>query len=167
MDLQALGSALEASPIGDFVASDVWAFPTIECLHVIALVTVIGTITVVDLRLLGWGSRPCAVTEIANDTLPWTWAAFVLAAITGSLLFVSKAHIYVQVPWFWLKMSTMLLAGINMAVFHFFTWRSVDKWDVGSEVPMAGKIAAGLSLIFWILVVVFGRKIGFVLDVYE
>jgi hypothetical protein len=167
MDLQALASALEASPVGDFVASNVVAFPAIECLHVIALVSVIGTIAVVDLRLLGWGSRPCAVTEIANDTLPWTWAAFVVAAITGTLLFVSKAHIYVKVPWFWLKMSTMLLAGINMAIFHFFTWRSVHEWDVGCETPRAGKIAAGLSLFFWILVVVFGRKIGFVLGVYE
>jgi hypothetical protein len=90
-----------------------------------------------------------------------------VAAITGTLLFVSKAHISVQVPWFWLKMGTMLLAGINMAVFHVFTWRSVDKWDVDCEVPLAGKVAAGLSLFFWILVVVFGRKIGFVLGVYE
>src|SRR6185437_13721941 len=122
MDLQGIGSALEASPVGDFVASNVVAFPVIECVHVVALVTVIGTIAVVDLRLLGWGSRPCAVTEIANDALPWTWGAFALAAITGTLMFVSKAHIYVQVPWFWLKMAAMLLAGINMAVFHFFTW---------------------------------------------
>lgn len=167
MDLQAFGSALEATPVGGFIASSTWAFPTIECVHVIALVTVIGTIAVVDLRLLGWAGRSSAVTEIANDTLPWTWGAFVLAAITGSLLFVSKAHIYVKVPWFWFKMSTMLLAGINMAIFHFFTWRSVHQWDVGVEVPRAGKIAAALSLFFWILVVFFGRKIGFVLGVYE
>lgn len=167
MDLQAIVAPLEASPIADFVASSSWAFPTIECFHVIALVSVIGTIAVVDLRLLGWAGRPCAVTEIANDTLPWTWGAFALAAITGTLLFVSKAHVYVRVPWFWLKMSTMLLAGINMGIFHFFTWRSVHKWDVGCETPLAGKIAAGLSLFFWILVVFFGRKIGFVLGVYE
>ena len=167
MDLQAIGSFLEATPVGDFVASNVLAFPMIECVHVIALVSVIGTIAVLDLRLLGWAGRPCAVTEIANDTLPWTWGAFVLAAITGTLLFVSKAHVYVRVPWFWLKMSTMLLAGINMGVFHLFTWRSVHKWDLGCETPVAGKIAAFLSLLFWILVVVFGRKIGFVLGVYE
>jgi hypothetical protein len=167
MDLQAIGLALEASPLGDFVASDLWAFPTIETFHVIALVTVIGTIAVVDLRLLGWASRPCSVTELANDTLPLTWGAFVVAAITGALLFVSKAHIYVQVPWFWLKMGALLLAGVNMAVFHVFTWRSVHRWDVGCEVPFAGKVAAGLSLTFWILVVCFGRQIGFVLSVYE
>jgi hypothetical protein len=167
MDLQALGSALEATPVGDFVASNVYAFPAIECVHVIALVTVIGTIAVVDLRLLGWAGKPSAVTEIANDSLSLTWAAFALAAVTGSLLFVSKAHIYVQVPWFWLKMGTMLLAGINMGVFHLSTWRSVSRWDVDRAVPLGGKIAGGLSLFFWILVVVFGRKIGFVLGVYE
>jgi hypothetical protein len=167
MDLQAIASALEATPLGDFVASNVVAFPIIECIHVIALVSVIGTIAVVDLRLLGWGSKPCAVTEIANDTLPWTWGAFALAVITGSLLFISKAHVYVRVPWFWLKMGALLLAGINMAIFHVFTWRSVHRWDVGCETPRGAKIAAGLSLFFWVLVVVFGRKIGFVLGVYE
>jgi len=167
MDLQAIASALEATPVGDFVATNVVAFPMIECVHVIALVAVIGTIAVMDLRLLGWAGRPCAVSEIANDTLPWTWGAFVLAAISGTLLFVSKAHVYVQVPWFWLKMGAMLLAGVNMAIFEFFTWRSVHKWDVGCEVPLAGKVAGALSLTFWVLVVVFGRKIGFVLGVYE
>lgn len=167
MDLQGMASAIEATPLGDFMASDVWAFPMVETVHVIALVAVLGTIAVVDLRLLGWAGRPCAVTEIANDTLPWTWGAFVLAAITGTLLFVSKAHVYVKVPWFWLKMSAMLLAGLNMGVFHLFTWRSVRKWDVDCAVPLGGRIAAGLSLLFWILVVVFGRKIGFVLGVYE
>jgi hypothetical protein len=165
MDLQALALALEANPVADFVATT--AFPAVECVHVIALATVIGTIAVVDLRLLGWASRPCAVTEMANDTLPWTWGAFALAALTGTLLFVSKAHIYVKAPWFWLKMGAMLLAGVNMAVFHLFAWRSVHRWDVDCAVPLGGKIAGGLSLTFWILVVCFGRQIGFVLGLYE
>ena len=167
MDLQTLWQALEASPVGDFVASSSWAFPAVEAAHVSAIVTVVGTVAIMDLRLLGATSRSWTVTQMSHDTLRWTWLGFAVAVVTGSLLFVSKAHVYVQVPWFWLKMGAMLLAGVNMAIFEFFTWRSVHKWDVGCEVPLAGKAAGALSLTFWVLVVVFGRKIGFVLGVYE
>ena len=167
MNLASLWQTLETSAVGSFVAESAWAFPTIESIHVIALVTVIGSIAVMDLRLLGLASRQSAVTAMSNDTLPWTWVAFILAAISGSLLFVSKASGYAANPWFLLKMGTLVLAGANMAVFHLSVWRTVHEWDSDCVVPTAGKIAGGLSLFFWILVVFFGRAIGFTLGIYE
>ena len=166
MLLENVWKALEASAVGGFVAGSEWAFPTIESLHVIAIVTVVGSIMVMDLRLLGLASRDCAVRQMSRDTLPFTWMAFVLAAITGSLLFVSKATTYAGNPWFQLKMAALVLAGLNMAIFHVFTWKSVANWDAGCAVPLPGKIAAGLSLLFWLLVVFFGRAIGFTLGIY-
>ena len=165
MIFEALWKSLEASPVGAFVAGSEWAFPTIETIHVIAIVTVVGSIAVMDLRLLGLASRDNAVTAMSRDTLPFTWGAFVLAVITGSLLFVSKATSYAVNPYFQLKMVALALAGINMAIFHASTWRSVANWDAGSTIPTAGKVAAGLSLLFWILVIFFGRVIGFTLGI--
>ena len=167
MTLKAFWEAVQANPVADFVASSAWAFPTIESIHVIALVTVVGTIMIMDLRLIGATSKSFAVTETSNDTLRWTWGAFVLAAITGSLLFMSKASIYTIVPWFQWKMILLVLAGLNMAVFHFFAWKTVHHWDVDQEVPRAGKIAGWLSLVFWVLVVFCGRWVGFVLGTYQ
>ena len=167
MNLQPLWEALELSPVGDFIASSSWAFPTIETVHVIAIVTVIGTVMIMDLRLLGLTSKACSVIEMTNDTLPWTWGAFVLAAISGALLFVSKAHIYMIDPWFLWKIALIGVAGINMAIFHVFTWKSVHDWDSGCDVPRAGKIAGFLSLFFWLLVVFCARLIGFTLGIYE
>jgi hypothetical protein len=91
--------------------------PTIETVHVIALVTVLGMIAIVDLRLIGVGSRQLAVTKLSNDTLPWVWGAFALAAITVALLFVSKASSYVANPYFLWKMVMLALAGMNMMYF--------------------------------------------------
>jgi hypothetical protein len=166
MNLTSLWQSLEASSVGVFVAESAWAFPTLESIHVIAIVTVVGTIAVMDLRLLGLASRQCAVTAVSADTLPWTWGAFVLAAITGLLLFVSKATSYAINPYFQLKMAMLVLAGLNMAVLHVSVWRTVKAWDSGCAVPLGGKIAGGLSLFFWILVIFFGRTIGFTLGVY-
>ena len=164
MNLDALWHGLEASPIGDFVATNEWAFPTIESIHVIAIVIVVGTVAVMDMRLIGLASRYTAVTRMSRDTLPWTWAAFVIAAITGSLLFVSRATSYVINPWFLGKMVLLILAGVNMGVFHVITWRSVAQWDANSPLPRGAKLAGGLSLLLWVLVIFFGRAIGFTLD---
>ena len=167
MTLETFWDSLEASPVGEFVASSAWAFPTIESVHVIALVTVVGTVAIMDLRLLGLASGSWKVTQLSHDTLRWTWIGFILAAITGTLLFVSKAHIYAREPWFIGKLVLIALAGVNMAVFHVLTWKSVKDWDSVRSAPLAAKIAGGLSLLCWILVIFFGRWIGFTLGHYE
>lgn len=163
MDLSALWQSLEYSPVGDFVAVSGWAFPALESAHVVAVVLVVGTIAIMDLRLLGLASRDCAVTELSRDTLVWTWIAFIAAVITGGLLFTSNASGYAENPFFQWKMVLIVLAGINMAIFHFFTWKTVHSWDSDCAVPTAGKIAGALSLIFWVAVVFCGRWIGFTL----
>jgi hypothetical protein len=167
MTLQTFWDSLEASPVGAFIASSAWAFPTIESVHVIALVTVVGTVTIMDLRLLGLASGSWKVTQLSHDTLRWTWIGFLVAAITGTLLFVSKAHIYAREPWFIGKLTLIALAGVNMAVFHVLTWKSVAKWDSARSGPTAAKVAGGLSLLCWVLAVFFGRWIGFTLGHYE
>jgi hypothetical protein len=159
--------SLEASPVGDFVASSSWAFPTLECVHVLAITTVIGTIAIMDLRLLGVTPTKYSVIDTSNDTLKWTWGAFVLALLTGLLLFVSKASTYVRIPWFQWKMIFMALAGINMAFFHLTTWKSVDKWNTSALIPRAAKIAGASSLGLWVAVTFVARVVGFVLGKYQ
>ena len=158
--------SIEYSKLGTTIAESTWMFPTLETLHVISFTIVLGTIFVMDLRMLGWTSNKFAVTATAKDTLPWTWGAFICAAITGSLLFVSKASSYVDNPWFIRKMVMIAFAGLNMMYFHFITWRTVEHWDRDATMPVAVKVAATLSLISWILVVYFGRAIGFTLGIF-
>src|ERR1700753_712832 len=117
MDLQAIWQAVELSPVGDFVASLSWAFPTIEPVHVIAICVVFGTVAMMDLRLLGLASKENRVTELSRDTLIWTWGAFGVAALSGTALWMSKAHVYMRDPWFYAKMILIAVAGINMAIF--------------------------------------------------
>ena len=166
MDLQPLWDKVELSPIGDFVASSSWAFPTIETVHVIAICTVFGTVAMMDLRLLGLASKENRITELSRDTLTWTWGAFLLAAITGTILWFSKAHIYMKEPWFFAKMILIACAGVNMAIFHSVTWKTIGQWDAGAP-PRAAKIAGFSSLALWIVVVFCARMIGFTLGIYE
>jgi hypothetical protein len=157
---------IQNSSLGTTIAESTWMFPTLETIHVIFLVSVLGTIFVVDLRMLGWTSNRFALTAVAKDTLPWTWGAFIGAAITGTLLWISKASDYMHNPYFLLKMATMALAGLNMMYFHFITWRTVEHWDKDATMPPAVKVGAALSIIFWLAVVFFGRAIGFTLGIF-
>ncbi len=162
MDLDAFWNWLEYSPVGDFVATSAWAFPTLESVHVIGLALVVGSIAIMDLRLLGLASKKIPVTRLSRDVLPWTWVAFAIAAITGLLLFTGNASSYAANPFFQWKMVLLVLAALNMLAFHLITWKSVGRWDLGAT-PIGAKLAGGLSLVFWIAVVTTGRWIGFTL----
>lgn len=158
--------SIQYSPLGIGIAESLWAFPMIETVHVIALVTVFGTIMIMDLRLLGLTSTNVPVTSMSADTLKWTWIGFVLAAITGTLLFISKASSYMINPHFLWKMGIMALAGLNMLVFHFVTYKSVSEWDNDAKPPIGAKVAGVLSIICWLVVLFQGRAIGFTLGIY-
>jgi hypothetical protein len=137
-----------------------WMFPTIETVHVFALVLVVGTIMTVDLRLLGIANKDRPFSEVASEMLPWTWAAFAIAALAGMLMFSSKALTYYGNIPFRLKMVCLLLAGINMVMFHWLGTRHLEAWDRGRP-PRAAKLAGGASLLLWTTIVAAGRWIGF------
>jgi hypothetical protein len=159
--VMALLSWVEATGLSEFMRESEWAFPAVESAHVIALALVIGTISIVDLRLLGLASTTRAYSELAAQVLPWTWGAFALAAISGVLMFTGQPKAYFDNVAFRIKFTLMLLAGINMLVFQLLTSRGAAKWDRQPSAPLAGKIAGALSLAFWIAIVFFGRRIGF------
>ena len=129
----------------------------------IAIVLVVGTISIVDLRLLGLASRNRAVTVLMREVLPYTWAAFLVAVITGSLLFSSNATKYAHNFYFEAKMALLAIAVCNMAVFHLIGAGDIVRWDAAGKTPVAAKTAGGISLLIWIVVVVSGRWIGFTL----
>jgi hypothetical protein len=160
--IKELLQALEATPWGTAVRENTWLFPTIESIHVLALVLVVGSIMVVDLRLLNLASRDRSVKELTADILPWTWTAFACAAITGTLLFSSSAMRYSHIWQFEAKMIMLILAAINMGIFHLGAFRTVTHWDEApARPPLAAKLAGGISLSIWVTIVALGRWIGF------
>jgi hypothetical protein len=143
------------------IRENAYAFPWIECVHVLAITLVVGSISVVDLRLLGlaWRDRP--VGKVLHDVLPITWTAFGLAAVSGSLLFASNALAYARNPFLQLKLGLLVVAGVNMGFFHWWARRSLQEWEAAPVPPLRAKLAGALSLLCWIGVVAAARWIGF------
>jgi hypothetical protein len=161
MDLTAFAETLYNSALSEWMRGSLKALPIIEAVHVMAVTTVFGTILIVDLRLLGYPDTTRPFTRVFRETLRWTWMAFAVAVVTGSLLFVPNARTYIVNTAFALKMTALLCAGLNVAVFQFTTLRTVAQWDINTPVPMSGRVAGAISIFIWTSVIVFGRWIGF------
>jgi hypothetical protein len=150
---------LDASSLGMAIAQ-AW-FPQVECIHVVAIAAVVGTIFLVDTRLIGLTSMNLSFLHISRRVLPWTWAGFILAVITGFLLFASNAVAYYGNVAFRLKLMLMILAAVNMLYFELVTFRTVGTWEAAAKPPFAARLAGGLSMALWCGVIMTGRWIGF------
>ncbi|MEO8315155.1 MAG: DUF6644 family protein [Pseudomonadota bacterium] len=152
---------IEASAIGEWLRSNVQAMPWVNAVHVLCITLVFGSILVVDLRLLGLQDRGRAVTRVSHEMLRFTWTAFLGAVISGGLFFTANASTYWFNNAFRFKMLAILLAGINMLVFQFITYRGVATWDRNALTPGTARLAGALSILIWTTVIVLGRIIGF------
>jgi hypothetical protein len=161
MDASALLAWLEASRVATAIRNSLYLFPLIESVHVIGLTLVVGTILIVDLRLLGVASTRRPFSVVAADGLKWTWVAFALTATTGALMFATNASTYYHNIYFRTKMSLLVASGLNVLIFDLTARRSIYTWDEKPRAPRAGRIAATVSLVLWISVIFLGRWVGF------
>lgn len=150
---------LEMLPIAAEIGAT-WWFPFMESLHVLSLVIMLGAILMLDLRVLGWAALRYSISSLNRELVPWSAAAFFIANITGLAMFITRASHHVENPAFLIKMLLLLLAGVNIAYFHFRVLRTVSLWDSQMRAPLTARLAAVSSLLLWVGVTLAGRWIG-------
>lgn len=132
-----------------------WAFPVVESLHFMGFTLSVGTIAIVDLRLLGIAMGLQSANELAADLHIWTRIGLAVMLISGPLMFSADAVNYQHNPAFQFKMVCLLLA----LVFHFTVHRVAIR---ASTSPPLARLAGTVSLALWTCVVAGGRMIAFV-----
>jgi hypothetical protein len=141
--------------ISMMIRDSTWAFALIEVFHLFGLTLLLGTLTVVNLRLFGWGLGGYPLKLVALDAFPWTLLGMTVSIASGILLFLSEAmKCYASAPFF-LKMGLLGAALLFTFTFH----RYLTRTDAPS--PAASKCAACLSVILWFGVGLAGRAIAF------
>lgn len=154
MDFYPLFEWLESTPIALALQNSLWLFPVIECMHLLALALLGGSLLVVDLRLLGLGLRGQSVADLARQAHPWMVGSLAAMIATGIPLFLSEAVKCYYSPPFWWKMRFLVLA----AAFAFTIRRKVTA---GEEKRLLGALTALVSLGLWFTVGFSGRWIAF------
>ena len=161
MSLLAFFEQLAESPWSISIHESEVAYSLIESIHVWSMCLFFGLTVMFDLRLLGWTMRKVPVSEFANRLLPWTIAGFVVMAISGTLLFYAIPVRSYQNIFFRFKMILMLLAGLNVWIFHSRVYPKAAGWDSSGMPPKPARTAGALSLALWIGVIVSGRMIAY------
>jgi hypothetical protein len=138
-----------------------YAYSIIESVHVWTMALFFGLVAMFDLRLLGFTMRQVPVSEVIRRLQPWTIAGFVVMVISGSLLVFAIPLRSYQNIFFRGKMLLLLLAALNIWLFHSRVFPKVVGWDVDAIPPRAARIAGALSLAIWIGVVFSGRMIAY------
>src|SRR3954471_4544210 len=152
---------LNDTTLAENIRDSLWLFPAMETVHVLAIVFVVGSITRLDLRLMGLIQRHRSVTELSDQMLPYTWTGFAVATVFGLLLWSSKPLTYLGMAFFDVKLVLMALVGLHMLFFQFVTFRNVEEWDRAIIPPFSVRFAGAMSMSFWVSIVVCGRFIGF------
>ena len=146
------------TPPGAMMRDIVWAFPVVEMVHLLGLVMLLGSILVMDLRLLGFGMRERSIADLAEALHPWMGIGLGVMVVTGILLFLSGALRYCASGPFFVKMILFALA----VLFHFTIYRKLVTVGSTSDFRPGAKLAAYVSLALWFGVGLAGRAIAFV-----
>ncbi len=159
--LQHLCQLFYDSQIGTAIRESDYAFSIIESIHVLGITLLVGTIAVLDLRMLGIVLRPIPVTRIARTVFPITWSGFAVMFSSGFLLFWAEAAKNYGNPAFRIKLVLLALVGLNPLIFHTTVYRRVNEWEGQELSPWRARVAAMASLTLWGGVIVAGRAIAY------
>ncbi len=151
---------IEGSALGVAMRQSLWLYPIVEIVHLTGIALLVGSIVMLDLRLLGL-SNSLPLRRLASHILPWTAASFLLIVPSGLAMFVAHASDFIASPVFVLKMCLLLTAGANAAVFHAGVFRGAAEWDVNRKPPAAARLSAALSLLLWVSVIACGRLLAY------
>jgi hypothetical protein len=141
--------------IADALNNAEWAFALAECVHIGAMGVSIGSIALVDFRLLNLGLRDESPAGTLRYTEPWTLIAMVFVLFSGATLFLTQTDIYLINQIFPLKMYVLIAA----LIYNFTIHRKVATMENAS--PALSKLVAIISLVLWVLVVFGGIFTGF------
>ena len=151
---------LETSGLATLMRQSQWLYPIVEIVHIVGFVTLVGSVAMFDLRVLGL-TRSLAVSDMARHLLRWSLASLVLVVPSGLAMFSAHATEFADNTAFRVKLLLLTAAAINAILFHRTSFRSVANWNTAVTAPTSSRVAAAVSLAIWLGVICCGRLIAY------
>jgi Family of unknown function (DUF6644) len=132
--------------------------PIVQTIHLLAIATIMGSIVILDLRVLGVAVHGQQPHDLARRLLPWTWWAIPVLAISGLVFVLARPRRYLTNPIFGIKFVLLSVA----LIVTFVLSRLMAKLDTAADRTGAlEKVVAAVSLLLWLSVVMAGRWIAY------
>lgn len=141
-----------------FVVGNKWLWAFLMAVHFIGLAVIVGTVGVLDLRMLGF-LKQLPVGPL-HRFMPWAMGALAANVVTGLLAFIGQPENYIYSGALWIKILALMLLGVNAAAFYLTpAFHSIEPLKAGEDAPMSAKLIAASSLFLWFTMITFGRYI--------
>ena len=146
---------MAATPINSLAVDNAWTWPAMETLHFLGLCLLMGSLLVMDLRLIGF--QRLIPLKAVHALMPLAIAGFVINAITGIVFIFGDPHRYAINIAFQLKMLLILLAGLNFLLYYVKVEPRLAELSPTAAMPPLAKTVGAASLVFWFGVLTYGR----------
>lgn len=159
--LAAMWEWLARPAIMAMVLESIWFYPLVESAHVLVITIFVGLNVMLDLRTLGSRFRRVPVSEVASHILPWIAPSGLVALVTGMLMFLTDPPRFAANPFFIVKAVALVLAVVNLMVFHAGVYSRVSEWNDDSRPPLAARVSSIVSLTMWAVVLIASRLVAY------
>ena len=132
-----------------------WTAAALEIVHYFSMFVLVGSMVIVDLRVLGLVERWQDATELADRLFPWIWISFALNFLSGFLMFAGLATSYCRNDIFYDKVAVVLLA----IVANIIVQQKMSKWNRLPAMPASAKLLAVVSIGLWIGAIIAGVEV--------
>ena len=139
-----------------------WAIPTIQSIHIVGIGMVMGSVLMIDLRILGWAGTDQTLRQTASRFGPWLAGSLWLLLATGILMVIGEPVRELVTFSFWLKMALVAVGTVAAAMFQAALRRHEEQWGEETLVhrPSIKRLAI-LTFLIWACIIVLGRLIAY------
>jgi hypothetical protein len=153
---------LAATPVSQTIQAADWLIPAVQTVHILCVASVMSSVLMVDLRLLGMGARAQTLAGVTSRFLPFIWWPLPLLLATGATLIVAEPARSLENPVFMLKMALLLGAVAVTLASSMPLARDPAFWEVSGARRLSARLLALVSLPLWSAIVFAGRWIAYV-----
>lgn len=132
-----------------------WTAAAVEILHYFSMFILVGSMVIVDLRVLGLVGHRQDAAQLADRLFPWIWGSLGLNFLSGFLMFAGSATAYYRNDIFYDKMGVILLA----IVANLIVQKKVSNWNQLPTMPAWAKLLAALSIGLWVGAIIAGVEV--------
>jgi hypothetical protein len=138
-----------------------WAIPTIQSVHIVGIAMVMGSVLMIDLRILGWAWMEQTLQQTTRRFGPWLTGSLWLMLVTGILMVIGEPVRELVTFSFWLKMALVVIGTMVAVIFQRALRRHDEHWEDSLVRRRTIKALAILTFLVWACVIVLGRLIAY------
>lgn len=138
-----------------------WAIPVIQSIHIAGIALVMGSVLMIDLRILGWAGTDQTLRQTTSRFGPWLTGSLWLLLATGILMVIGEPVRELVTFSFWLKMALVAVGALAAVVFQGTLRRRERQWEETLVHRRSIKLLAVLTFLIWACIIVLGRLIAY------